>query len=154
MDSATKIVQKRMKIGWSLLVIGLLVILTGILAEIFIQNQPFNLRSITGLGFVFIASGAGMLAKYRRAIKDETTARRMLVAAGDERTVIIRSRAGHSAFWVAMVITYALLQYVSFASNGSLPGLSEDQLWYILSGAVVIPFGVYVVGIMVGERKQ
>ncbi len=154
MKNPNNLIRKRYITGWILMVIGLLVLIIGILAELGVQSRPFNLRIITGFGFVLIFGGVGTVIRYRTALKDERAAKRILIDAADERTVMIRSKAGHRAFWVAMVITYALLLYVSFASSGSLPGLSEDLLWYILSAAVVIPFGVYVAGILIGEREQ
>lgn len=154
MKNPNNLIRKRYITGWILMVIGLLVLIIGILAELGVQSRPFNLRIITGFGFVLIFGGVGTVIRYRTALKDERAAKRILIDAADERTVMIRSKAGHRAFWVAMVITYALLLYVSFASSGSLPGLSEDLLWYILSATVVIPFGVYVAGILIGEREQ
>lgn len=154
MKQTINLIRKRYFTGWVLLLTGVLVFIFGILKELSIQSRPFNPRVITGFGFVLIFAGVGVLIRYKSALKDEKTAKRILIDTTDERTVLIRSKAGHRAFWVAMIIIYALLQYVSFASNRSVPALNEDLLWYILSAAVVIPFGVYVAGIMVGERKH
>lgn len=154
MRNSHNIIRKRYVTGWVLFVLGLLVFTIGILTELSNSTQPFNVRIITGFGFVFIFGGIGILTRYRAALRDEKAAKRIMINAADERTVMIRSKAGHLAFWVSMIITYIMLQYVSLTSNGSLPGLSEDALWYILSAAVVIPFSVYVTGILIAERKE
>lgn len=154
MKSAKQTIQKRISLAWILLILGIVIFLTGILLEISVENKPFNLRIISGLGIVFLAAGAGMLVKYRQASKDETAARRLMIEAGDERVQMIRSKAGHRAFWTSMLITYLILLWVSFSSNGSLPVLTQDMLWYALSLAVLIPFGVYVSAIITGEKNQ
>ena len=50
-------------------------------------------------------------------------------------------------------MVYLGLMWVSFADNGSLPEMSADILWFFLAACVVIPFGVYIVSILVDERR-
>jgi hypothetical protein len=71
----------------------------------------------------------------------------------DERTVLIRARAGNRAYWVSTALVYLGLMWASFASSGSLPVLGGDALWNFLAAAVLIPFAVYVASMMVDQRK-
>ncbi len=154
MISAKKTIQKRIRTAWLFLSAGVLIFLIGAILELSSKNAPFNFRIITGLGTLFLAAGIAMLVKYRQASKDEATAKRLIIEAGDERAQMIRAQAGHRAFWAAMIITYVMLMWVSFSSNGSLPILSQDLLWYVLSFAVLLPFGIYVAGIITGEKNH
>lgn len=79
-------------------------------------------------------------------------ARRLGVEELDERNVAIRRLAGSRAFFVSAALTYVLLIWVSFASNGQLPTLSEDGLWWALAATFVIPLGVYLASVIHSQR--
>ncbi len=49
---------------------------------------------------------------------------------------------------------YAGIMWAGMAANGSLPALAGDTLWYYLAAAVVIPFGVYIVSLVVAEHRS
>ena len=91
--------------------------------------------------------------RYRAALKDEQSARRLNVEERDERTVLIRARAGNRAYWVSAALIYIGLMWASFAANGGLPPLTGNTLWFFLAAAVLFPFGVYVASILFDQRN-
>jgi len=153
MDKYAKWIAPRIRIGWVILAVGTAVCLSGILLELGNTNLSFNPAIITGLGILWVGIGVGIVVRYRAALVDEQAARRLTAAEMDERTVFIRARAGSRAYWVSMGLVYTGLMWVSFAANGDLPELSGDTLWYFLAACVIAPFGVYVLSMMVDQRK-
>jgi len=154
MDNRTSWIATRVTLGWIFLVAGVLVAFVGILSEINFSYAPFNFRLITGLGILLIGIGVGFLVRYRSALKDEQSARRLTVEERDERTVMIRDRAGNRAYIVSTSLIYTGLMWTSFASSGSLPALAGDVLWFFLAVCVVIPFGVYVGSILIDQQNS
>lgn len=152
MDERKKWITTKITTGWLFLVAGILVTGMGILIERQFSYLSYNFRVITGLGILLTGIGIGYLVKYRAALKNEDAARRIIVDERDERLVAIRTRAGNRAYWVSTALVYAGLMWISLASNGSLPALDEDALWYFLAAAAVIPFGVYIISIFKDER--
>lgn len=153
MKNQDKWVSSKMKWGWVMLAIGVLSGITGVLMQTRFAAEPFNFRIITGVGIFLIGIGAAKLMYYRTMMKNDADARRIKAEQHDERNVFIRSRAGNRAFWFAMILVYALLMWESFSSNGSLPVLSSDALWYCLAACVVIPFVVYIISMVVDQQK-
>ena len=154
MDNRTKWISTRIHMGWVFLAVGAFVAVMGIFIELQYSSLPYNFRIITGLGILFAGIGIGYLVRYRAALKDEQFARRLTVEERDERTVLIRARAGNRAYWVSTALIYIGLMWASFAVNGGLPDLSGDTLWYFLAAGVVIPFGVYIASILVDQRNS
>lgn len=153
MDNRTKWISIRIRTGWIILAVGVLVAVAGIFFELFLTSQPYNLQIITGLGILLVGIGIAYLVRYKSALKDEQSVRRLTVEERDERTVLIRARAGNRAFWISLAMAYSGLMWASFAANGGLPELSGDTLWYFLVACVLIPFGVYAAGILVDQRN-
>ncbi len=147
-------VSSKVRFGWILLAVGLVILIAGILIELRLGSETFNYRIITGVGIAITAAAIASLIRYKALVKNEQEARRMRAAALDERVVLIRRQAGNRAFFVSMVMTYAGLMWASFASNGGLPELGGDTLWYFLAACVVIPFMVYVISIVVENQNQ
>ena len=147
-------VSSKVRFGWILLAVGLVILIAGILIEFRLGSETFNYRIITGVGIAITAAAIASLIRYKALVKNEQEARRMRAAALDERVVLIRRQAGNRAFFVSMVMTYAGLMWASFASNGGLPELGGDTLWYFLAACVVIPFMVYVISIVVENQNQ
>lgn len=154
MDNRVKWVKAKMHLGWILLIMGALVILVGIIAELQKGTQPYNYRIITGVGILLTGYGIGNLVRYRAALRDSKAARRLSAQERDERTMFIRARSGSRAYWASALLVYAGLMWASFAARGSLPDLSGDVLWYFLAGAFLIPFGVYVVSFLVDQKNH
>lgn len=153
MDNRTKWISTRIRLGWMFLAAGIFIASVGIFAELQYADLPYNLRIITGLGILFIGSGVGYMLRYRAALKDEQSARRLNIEERDERDVLIRARAGNRAYWVSAVFLYIGLMWASFAANGSLPALTGNILWFFLAASVLIPFGVYITSILVDQRN-
>lgn len=154
MDNRTKWISTRIRTGWTFLWAGVLVGASGIFAELQYAGLSYNYRIITGLGILLAGIGVGFLVRYKAAMKNEESARRLTVEERDERVVLIRARAGNRAYWVSTLLVYIGLMWASFAADGSLPALIGDALWYFLAAAVVIPFGVYVTSVIVDERNS
>jgi len=91
--------------------------------------------------------------RYRPALKDEGSARRLSVEERDERTVLIRARAGNKAYWVSTMFFYIGLMWASFSADGSLPALSGNTLWFFLAAGVLVPFGMYIINILIDQRN-
>ena len=154
MNNRTKWIINRVRIGWLLLAAGVLVAAVGIFTQLQYAHLPYNFRIITGLGILLVGIGIGYLVRYRAALKDEQSARRLTVEERDERTVLIRARAGSRAYWASMVLVYTGLMWASFAANGSLPDLTGNTLWFFLAANLIIPFVVYVASLLVDQRNS
>jgi len=99
-------------------------------------------------------AGIGYLVRYRAAAADERAARRLSAEERDERTVMIRTRAGNRAYWASAGLVYAGLMWASFSANGSLPPLEGDTVWYYLAVATLVPLAVYIGSMLVDERAS
>jgi hypothetical protein len=152
MNNRTNWISNRVRLGWLFLAAGIVVGGAGLYIESQFSYLPYNTRLITGLGILLIGIGVGYLVRYMPALKDSQSARRLSVEERDERTLLIRARAGNRAYWVSAALIYFGLVWSSFAANGSLPPLSGDSLWYFLAAAVLIPFGVYVASVLLDQR--
>lgn len=152
MNNQSKWISTRVRLGWALLAIGVVLAGMGVWLEfqyLYVEN---SFRILTGLGILLAGVGTGFLVRYRPALKDSLSARRLNAEERDERTVLIRARAGNRAYWVSAVLIYIGLMWVSF-SWADLPQLGGDALWYYLAACVLVPFGVYIASILVDERK-
>lgn len=146
-------IAARLRLGWTLVIAGALVGAAGVLSEVnFSELVPYNFRLLTGLGILLLGAGIGALLRYWAAQKDAAAARRLSVEEGDERTALLRLRAGDRAYWASAVLVYAGLLWASFAELGDLPALSGDTLWGFLALCVVLPFGVYVGSLLLDEK--
>jgi hypothetical protein len=139
MNNRTNWISNRVRLGWLFLAAGIVVGGAGL----YIESQ---------FSFLLIGIGVGYLVRYMPALKDSQSARRLSVEERDERTLLIRARAGNRAYWVSAALIYFGLVWSSFAANGSLPPLSGDSLWYFLAAAVLIPFRVYVFSVLLDQR--
>jgi hypothetical protein len=146
--------RTRVRAGWLLLAAGILMFVASVLLARANPDYPWNLRILGGLGMVIGAVGAAMVIRYRPAINDEEAARRLAIEERDERGVRIRQRAGQRAYWVSALLVYVGLMWSSYGSNGDLPALEGDAIWYFLVGALAIPFAVYVGSITLDERSS
>ena len=153
MDNRTNWILSKIRLGWIFLAVGVVIALVGVLFEMVYSHMVYNYRLVTGLGILFMGIGIGYLVRYRSALKDEKSARRLSIEERDERTVMIRARAGNRAYWVSAVLIYIGLMWASFAANSDLPDLAGNTLWFFLAGCVLIPFGVYVASLLIDERS-
>lgn len=154
MENRNQWVKSKVRTGWILLAIGLVVIVAGIIAERQFTSSPYNLRILTGVGIVFAGLGIANLVRYAVLLRDGQSARRIKADEQDERNTLIRLRAGNRAYLVSAALIYAGLMWASFASNGDLPDLSGDVLWFFLAACVVLPFGVYAVSMIQDQKRM
>jgi len=147
-------IATRVRLGWGSLAVGIAVIIAGVIAEMTITSSPYNLRIITGFGIMVTGVGVGVLVRYRAALRDELSARRLTAEERDERTMLIRMRAGNRAFWTSAALVYAGLMWSSSAANNGLPEPAGDALWYFLATATLVPFAVYIGSMLVDERAN
>ena len=150
MTDAKKWIAVRVRFGWGLLAAGGLVGFFSRWATS--AGSSYNLQMLIGLSFILMAAGVGLLVRFGAGLKDEASARRLMTNTHDERTVMIRMRAGNRAFWMSTVLVYSGLMWTSYATRGGLPVLSQDALWYFLAVAVVVPFAIYIGSILMDER--
>jgi len=153
MNSQTQGIKTRIRMGWLLLAAGVVVGAIGVFVEIEFAYLSYNFRIITGLGILLAGIGGGTLVRNIAALKGDPTARRLSVEERDERTVLIRARAGNKAYWVSAALIYTGLMWESFAANGWLPALSGNVLWFFLAAGVLIPFGVYISSMLIDQRN-
>jgi hypothetical protein len=97
--------------------------------------------------------GIGLVVRYQTALKNNQSAKRLLIEEFDERNQLIRYRAGYRGFWVAIILVYVILMWLSMAANGSLPPIGEELLWYFQVACVVIPFTVYIISFLVDQKR-
>ena len=154
MKNSKKWIEKRLRVGWLALILGVLVCTYGAVSELVIVGRPFDFRFITGLGIMLIGVGIGIVVRYKVAAKDDVSAKRIANEEHDERNILIRAKAGNRAYWVSTVLIYTGLMWVSFVSNGTLPPINKDILWYFLAFATVLPFVVYLFNIIHEEKSS
>jgi hypothetical protein len=147
-------IANRVRFGWILVVAGAALIVGGIALGRLNEVQPWNYGILTGLGIVVIVFGIDRIVRYRPALRDEAAARQLTMSERDERTNLIKARAGSRAYWASALLVYGGLMWVSFASNGSLPKIDDDGLWWFLAAAFLVPFAVYAGSIVVEEQRS
>lgn len=152
MNDHQNYIKNRMRIGWAFLFLGVLLFAGGLFVQNFF-SAAFNARIVSGLGIFFAGLGFSQLLRYRIGEANRQAVDRLVNEERDERNRQIRAQAGNRAFWVALVMIYFALMWLSFASNGDLPSATEDGMWYYMAAAFVIPFGVYIGSILVEQRK-
>lgn len=153
MDNKKKWIATRVQLGWLTLAAGVVVAVLGIVIGQKFAALPYNFRIITGLGILLVGVGLAAIVRYGAALKDERAALRLTVDAKDERTTLIRARAGGRAFWVSTGLVYTGLMWSSFSANGGLPDLAGDTLWYFLAASFIIPFAVYIISMIRDESR-
>lgn len=146
-------INQKLRWGWFFVILGIIFIGIGIVFEITFANLPYKYGIITGLGILWGGIGIGMIVRYRSALRDNQDAKRLLIEEHDERNQLLRYRAGYRGFWVAIVMIYILLMWLSFSANGDLPPIGENLLWYLHAACIVIPFIVYIISILSDQKK-
>lgn len=136
--------------GVALIAAGLSLVVAGLLLPLLIpvNTLSFNPRLIPAAGVVLLGVGIASLVQYASIRLDPQTARQMLIESRDERSRLIRARAGNRAFWVSIIMTYIALLWVSLSVSGNIPALSDDGLTFLLVASVITPMIVYAVGLL------
>lgn len=153
MSNTTNWMNRQQRLGWILLIAGILIGLIGLALPSLFGDLGFNTRIVTAIGILLLGIGISYLVRYRSYRADPQAAKRVLSSERDERMQMIRARAGSRAFWVSIALTYVLLMWESFADNGSLPALSDDLLWFALAAAFIIPMIVYIAGVAIENSR-
>ncbi|MCJ7709616.1 MAG: hypothetical protein MUQ32_02190 [Chloroflexi bacterium] len=154
MNERTAWIANRLRLGWSLIVLGVALLVAGGVLGALNAGSGWNYGIIGGLGILAAGFGVGQVLRYRPALRDEASARRIAVEERDERSAQIRTRAGNRAWIVSAVFVWIALMWVSFASNGDVPALAGDLLWWYLVAALGVPFAVYAGSITLDERRS
>jgi hypothetical protein len=154
MDERKTWIRGRVRLGWGLIALGAVLVLTGGVLGAMNSGTGWNFGIIGGLGILAAGFGVGYVVRYRSALRDATSARRIAVEERDERGVLIRTRAGNRAWVVSAVLVWVALMWVSFAGNGNVPALAGDLLWWYLATALGLPFLVYAGSITLDERRS
>jgi len=152
MSNSENPLAPRIRVGWWLLAVGVLAFAAGWILLVYMPDMERASRFVQGLGIALAIVGAVQVVQYRLLSKDKTEARRIAVAESDERSVLIRLRASTRGFWVAMVMIFVALMWVS-ATSGAGELLNEDALWYYLAACSVLPFVVYSVSTVYDQRN-
>jgi len=145
---------RRRRAGWALGAVGILACATGVALQATRPTLAFDPRLVTGLGILLLGLGVANLLRGGLARPSSEASRRLGVEELDERNVAIRRLAGSRAFIVSAALTYLLLMWVSFASNGQLPALSPDALWFALAAAFVAPVIVYLGSVIHSQHSM
>jgi uncharacterized membrane protein len=148
MRKQTSLEKSKLFLGLALIATGLIVIAAGLLLPRLVDTLNFNPRLIPAAGVVLLGVGFAQLVQYATIRLVPQAARQMLIDNRDERSRQIRARAGNRAFWVSIIMAYIVLLWVSLASSGNIPPLSEDALTIFLVATVVAPMIVYIVGLL------
>jgi len=148
------LLSRRRRVGWAVGALGVVSCATGATLQAMRPSLPFDPRLVTGLGILLVGLGITALLRGGLPNPSSDTARRLGIEELDERNVAIRRLAGSRAFIVSATLTYVLLIWVSFASNGQLPMLSPDALWYALAAAFVVPLAVYLGSLIHSQRSM
>jgi hypothetical protein len=154
MDERLAWIVGRVRLGW--ISVGLGIGLVGMSVVLGAVNPGTGMdhNALGGLGILAIGFGVGWVVRYRPALRDEASARRIAVEERDERSVQFRTRAGNRAWIVSAFLVWIALMWSSLAGSGNLPALSGDLLWWYLVIALGVPFGVYVVSITLDEQRS
>lgn len=154
MTEQTQWLRMRARLGWLLLAAGLVLLAGSLVASRAYPDTTINLRIVGGLGILVGGLGLGYAVRYGGALRDEAAARRVIVEDRDERSVLIRQRAGSRAYLASAVLVFGGLMWSSYAANGQLPQLEGDGLWNYLAAATVVPLAVYLGSVILDERTS
>jgi hypothetical protein len=154
MSGRIRWVTRRVRLGWTALLLGAAVVGLGAAGELAGGPAGASFRIMTAGGLVLLAVGIEQVVRFARARGDERVARSLATAAQDERAKSIRHAAGYRAYVVCASIVYIGLMWASFASSGRLPAISPDAVWSLLAAATVVPAGAYVASILIDERRS
>jgi hypothetical protein len=137
---------------WGLVVIslGLVMAVVGLILPGLVTGLDFIGRLLIAIGLVLIVLGGVSLMQYAYVSRDPRAGKQMMINEQDERMQWIRARAGQRAFWISSSLAFAVLIWASFASDVGLPTLTGNALWFSLLAVVVVPYIVYIIGIVYG----
>jgi hypothetical protein len=130
--------------GWAILGLGILALLVGLIADFTRVTQHNGGRLVIVPGILIMAWGAGILLKYSLAGADPETARKLRIDETDERTILVRSRAGYDAFQLSIptvVIGFFAYTYL----NRDTITIGTDYFWFYLIFMAAVPIIIYII---------
>jgi hypothetical protein len=152
MNNSQKINREKQLWAWGWLILGVILIVAGLALQ-FLMQVSFNPRIVSGLGIFLAGTGGAELIYFYTLKKEPKTRQRLYNEEKDERSRMIRDRAGSRGFYGAMGMVFIGLMWVSFAGNGSLPTPSMDVLWFYLAATFCIPGLIYLGSIIYDQNN-
>lgn len=152
MDERRAWIAGRVRLGWAMVALGIGLVGLNIVLGAMNARTGANYNVVGGFGILATGFGIGWVVRYRPALSDEASARRIAVEERDERSVQIRTRAGNRAWILSAILVWVALMWSSMAGNVDLPPLTGDLLWWYLVVALSVPFLVYAGSVTLDER--
>jgi len=141
-NNNNKVFQKEMGKGWSLFVLGAILLLAGTIPPILKLAVFYPPHLAGGFGILIMGWGVAILARFGLARKNAGSVKRAMIEENDERLVLIRSRAGNDAFLLSIPATsIGLLLYSAITRGNPEP----DYFWYYMVFMTLLPIVVYIV---------
>ncbi|NLT72593.1 MAG: hypothetical protein GXX94_00155 [Chloroflexi bacterium] len=153
MSSGRRWFARQLRLGWWLSVGGVALVLAGIGLDRLAAKLSFDPRIVAGLGILLLGLGLSFLLRAWVLRHEEQAARTLLAEERDERSRMLRERAGSRAYGVSALLSWGGLMWASFAHIGYLPALSDDAHWNLLAGLVIVPFLVYLVSFVADQQR-
>lgn len=147
-------IHRQVKIGRSLLSVGILLGIAGLVIGLAFPAYETWARPLTAICIALAGGGLGKIIRYWAAQKDPQTARRAWLAEHDERSLELRRRAGHTAFYYIMAV--AIVELFGFSLLDVLPDTlpAADLAWYSLAFLVVSGGLVYIWRLVSGHENS
>jgi hypothetical protein len=144
MNSLNEKLTTRIRFGGWLAGTG---VAAGLVAGVLMWQLPdyaFYLNFVATTAFVLAGTGVGLAMRYRAAQKGDVQARRLVSAEFDERSTLLRSRAGYRAWWLSFGLTASLLFWLLAARLGWAFPLQPGVVLALLALCVLAPLAVYL----------
>ena len=143
MDSKLSELEKKLRLSWALVLIGVLLFVTGEVLRASLPGVVFNFKLVSAIGILAFGMGAGNVVRGLTVRGDPQAARRLVIAENDERTRTIQQRAGNAAFLVSFLLNSLVL--IVYSSITVIGRPEPDLLWWVLAALVLAPSIFYVV---------
>ena len=151
MDSKLSELEKKLRLSWALVLIGVLLFVTGEVLRASLPGVVFNFKLVSAIGILAFGMGAGNVVRGLTVRGDPQAARRLVIAENDERTRTIQQRAGNAAFLVSFLLNSLVL--IVYSSITVIGRPEPDLLWWVLAALVLAPSIFYVVLLVRLERS-
>ena len=140
--------------GLVLMGLGLVVAIAGFFLPSLGSSIVLPDGLVIGISIMLFVLGIAGLAQYAYVRMNPKAGHRMMIDEQDERTKLVHARAGQRAYWISSSLAFLVLIWVSFAGDVGLPTLSGSALYFSMVAVVVVPFIVYIAGIVYEQSNQ
>lgn len=154
MNKPQKVFNERKRNGLYFIIAGILIFIIGVIIQLTLKDLPFRPQLIGGLGIFLAGWGIAQWVQSAAYLKDQTAGQRALNEWQDERSNMLRAKAGERSYWIMSILAVMLLFWQSFAGSEILPRLSEDSLWNALAAVVILPFVIYIITYLTAEKNN